>query len=396
MSVFNPISAAFVILLAVPVMVGSLMRFTREGVHRALWSLCDSLIFLFTFFLAIYLTRRVFFEHTDGLPKQIYDLIPPNVQTMLYGQDVFIYMVFVPIIMVVFSSFIRLFHELLNQVVLAPSADLLYSFLASGGQLLRGIIGALISIPKAAIMVFVAGMALNFFVYYYPSPVLSGWMNESGIYQKLYKEALCPVLNSNLAKTIPVIVNDSLARTIEWVIPGGSTATNPLPPESKKGVIIKYFNGVTLDEAVQSNQEIDETAKMLAGYEQNSTRKAYLLYRWVARNIKYDYDKAAALSSGNEKMSSGSIVAFNTRKGICFDYSCLYISMCRAAGLKVRLVTGVAYSGTAWGDHAWNQVYSPDEGRWINVDTTFGSNGYYFDKPDFIADHRYPEIQGEW
>ncbi|HBQ86719.1 MAG TPA: transglutaminase, partial [Syntrophomonas sp.] len=87
---------------------------------------------------------------------------------------------------------------------------------------------------------------------------------------------------------------------------------------------------------------------------------------------------------------------FNTRKGICFDYSCLYISMCRAAGLKVRLITGVAYSGTAWGDHAWNQVYSTEEGRWINVDTTFGSNGYYFDKPDFIADHRYPVVQGEW
>lgn len=392
----NPITAALIIIVAVPIITGAFMQFTREGVHRSLWSLCDSLMFLCGLFLSIYLTRKVFFEHPDGFFKQIYDLIPLNLQTMLYGQDVLIYMVFVPVLLLVFSSLMRLFHDTFNRLCLAPLADILYSCLASVGQFIRGIIGALTQVPRAAFILFLAGMALNFFVYYYPSPALSNWMNESGVYQKLYKEALCPVLNSNLAKNIPVIVNDSLARTIDRVIPFDNTPGNPVPPDSKKGIIIKYFNGVTLEEAVQSNQEIDETARALVGNEQNSTKKAYLIYRWIARNIKYDYDKASALSKGTDKISSGSIVAFNTRKGICFDYSCLYISMCRAVGLKVRLITGVAYSGTAWGDHAWNQVYSPEEGRWINVDTTFGSNGYYFDKPDFIADHRYPVVQGEW
>jgi transglutaminase-like putative cysteine protease len=71
--------------------------------------------------------------------------------------------------------------------------------------------------------------------------------------------------------------------------------------------------------------------------------------------------------------------------------------MCRAAGLKVRLVTGLAYSGVAWGDHAWNEVYSTEEDRWINVDATFGSAGVnYFDKPDFSMDHSDAEVQGEW
>ena len=55
-----------------------------------------------------------------------------------------------------------------------------------------------------------------------------------------------------------------------------------------------------------------------------------------------------------------------------------------ATGLKVRLVTGIGYSGLAWGDHAWNQVYFPAEKRWINVDATFGSTGAnYFDKGRF-------------
>ncbi|HBQ86721.1 MAG TPA: transglutaminase, partial [Syntrophomonas sp.] len=61
-------------------------------------------------FLSIYVTRKVFFEHPDGFFKQIYDLIPLNLQTMLYGQDVLIYMVFVPILLLVFSALIRLFH----------------------------------------------------------------------------------------------------------------------------------------------------------------------------------------------------------------------------------------------------------------------------------------------
>ena len=116
----------------------------------------------------------------------------------------------------------------------------------------------------------------------------------------------------------------------------------------------------------------------------------------MSRNIKYEYDKAVKISRDPSGVSSGSIVAFETRKGICFDYACLYVSMCKAVGLKVRLVTGLAYNGVIWGYHAWNQVYSAEEKRWINVDPTFGAYAAYFDKTDFDEDHRYSQIQGEW
>ena len=63
----------------------------------------------------------------------------------------------------------------------------------------------------------------------------------------------------------------------------------------------------------------------------------------------------------------------------------------------MRLVTGLGYSGVSWGDHAWNQVYSVEESRWIDVDATFGNSGAdYFDKEDFNVDHKYPTVQGEW
>jgi hypothetical protein len=71
--------------------------------------------------------------------------------------------------------------------------------------------------------------------------------------------------------------------------------------------------------------------------------------------------------------------------------------MCRAVNVKVRFITGLGYSGTYWGDHAWNQVYNSAKSTWINTDTTFGSSGgNYFDNPDFNVDHKDSAVQGEW
>ena len=71
--------------------------------------------------------------------------------------------------------------------------------------------------------------------------------------------------------------------------------------------------------------------------------------------------------------------------------------MCRAVGVRVRLITGCAYSGTEWLDHSWNQVYDETNGRWVDVDPTFGRREKsYFDNLDFLDDHKDSEVQGEW
>jgi hypothetical protein len=71
-----------------------------------------------------------------------------------------------------------------------------------------------------------------------------------------------------------------------------STTENILKRLSDKVKVVEYFNGVTLDEAIKSNDEIDNTAKKTVGNEKNSIKKAYLLYKWVSQNIKYDTVKA--------------------------------------------------------------------------------------------------------
>ena len=159
---------------------------------------------------------------------------------------------------------------------------------------------------------------------------------------------------------------------------------------------IIYYNGVTLEEGIQSNEEIDNKAKEIIKFCEDDRSKAKRIYTWIGTNIQYDSEKASKALNEEELNGSGSIVAWCNGKGICFDYACLYVSMARAVGLKVRLVTGEAFDGNSHGPHAWNQVYLTDEEKWINVDTTFYISGDYFDSNLFDEDHIEEEIAGEW
>ena len=399
----NVLTVIIISVFALPLLKGASEHFSRDRIKYLLGSLINSLAFLLALLLALYLTRSIFFANRSGIFKQIYNWIPVNIRDYFFGQDVMIYIIVVPLLLILLRAFLGLFTSMFNKVWLDSVSNGIFRLFQSMGSIMRRIIGAFLQLPRAVFLVFVLGLFINFYAYYFPSPILSKWMYESETYQTLNETAIAPALNSNIAKKIPVLVNDSFGQAMDRVVPapgepGGLSSVEQQIKQLSKGNIriIKYFNGVTLDEAIKSNAQIDETARTIVGNEQNSNKKAYLLYKWISQNMAYDYDKAERISKNPTGISSGSIIAYNTRTGICFDYSCLYISMCQAVGLKVRLISGLGYSGIAWGDHAWNQVYSSEESRWINVDATFGNNGNYFDKPDFDVDHRYAEVQGEW
>lgn len=157
-----------------------------------------------------------------------------------------------------------------------------------------------------------------------------------------------------------------------------------------------YYNGVTLEEGIKSNYQIDKKAKKITSKDKTDREKAKSIYNWIGRNIKYDYNKAYVVMNKNDVKNSGAISAFNEGEGICFDYACLYVAMCRAVGLDVRIVMGDAYNGEEYISHAWNEVYLKDEGKWIKVDPTFYVAGNYFDNKNFDKDHKERSIAGEW
>ena len=160
---------------------------------------------------------------------------------------------------------------------------------------------------------------------------------------------------------------------------------------------IIYYNGVTLSQAIKSDKAIKEKAQELVKNDSTDIEKARSLYNWVGNNIQYDDAKAEEITRNNGKgVTSGAIEAFKTREGVCFDYASLYAAMAMDVGLKVRIISGEGYTGSAWGPHAWNEVYIPSEKKWISVDTTFASTGDYFATPDFNSTHRDAKVIGEW
>ena len=159
---------------------------------------------------------------------------------------------------------------------------------------------------------------------------------------------------------------------------------------------IIYYNGVTLEEGIQSNEEIDNKAKEIIKFCDDDRSKAKRIYTWIGTNIQYDLEKASKALNEEELDGSGSITAWHSGKGICFDYSCLYVAMAREAGLKVRIVTGEGFNGKEWGPHSWNEVYLPEKNQWITVDSTFGKAGNYFDSKKNSESHRDGKIVGEW
>ena len=71
--------------------------------------------------------------------------------------------------------------------------------------------------------------------------------------------------------------------------------------------------------------------------------------------------------------------AFESRKGVCQDFTHIYCSMCRIAGVAARYVCGASRGEGS--THAWAEVFVPDEiflqsngtqiqGRWFGIDPT--------------------------
>jgi transglutaminase/protease-like cytokinesis protein 3 len=167
--------------------------------------------------------------------------------------------------------------------------------------------------------------------------------------------------------------------------------------KSSKDVIILY-NGITIDEGIKSNANINNKAVQLTQKATSDRERAEILYDWIGINIKYDDNKAKKVLNSNNTgdiPESGAICAFENKSGICFDKACLYVSMSRAINLKVRFIGGQVFDGEKYTGHAWNQVYLNEENTWINIDTTFYDAGDYFDS-NLFNEHKEEDIAGEW
>jgi hypothetical protein len=376
----NIVTVLIVSMFVIPLLAGAVWPPTGGRIRRSFASLFGNLLLLASVVLSVYLTRVILSGDGNDILAGLYAIVP-ELQSAVASRSVWVYVLFISVITLAVYWVLYLLMLPIYRHAFVPIADTAASAFKSMGGFARRTVGLLWQLPRAVWLVLALSILINFYTGSFKDSVITECANNSVPYQLIQGNVIQPLLNNSVVKNIRVILNDSFKR-----------AKGESP-----GQLTKYFNGVALDEAIRSNPEIDAEARRIAGRELNDRRKAYFLYAWICKNMTYDNGKAAIIARDASGVSSGAAVAYDTRTGVCFDFSCLYVAMCRAVGLQVRFVTGLGYTGTDWGDHAWNQVYDPKDDVWVNVDTTFGNSGIdYFDRPGFDLDHADAVVQGEW
>ncbi len=107
---------------------------------------------------------------------------------------------------------------------------------------------------------------------------------------------------------------------------------------------------------------------------------------WIARKIfKYVIDHMEYELAGGWNIAPAVLERGN---GSCSEYSFVYISMCRAAGLPARYAGSIVIRGddASYDEvfHRWCEVYIPNFG-WIPVDPSGGDNEYPADQAKYFG-----------
>ncbi len=379
----NIISLILVISFIYPIFSGLLKRFSSVELKKNITSTEADIGIIVALITGLFFLKRIFIQHDFGIYRKIYEALPASLIRNLEGKPYLLYIIVLPIMALLFYEIIKSIFYLLNIAIIFPVLDGLEKSIKDKSNCLTRFLSAAFQIPKSICYIIVLALLFNVLAFMNINTRFNDYLSNSNIYNYICKDIIVPIANSKVAREIPNIINNSMKIEVR---------------EASKNIAgidtIVYYNGITLEEGIRSNSTIDNFAKKLVSKAKDDNEKAKILYEWIGRNIEYDDEKAKRILNNDFGVKSGAIAAFTERKGICFDYSCLYIAMCRAVDLDVRLITGEGFNGISWVSHAWNQVYVNNQ--WINVDTTFYKGGNYYNSSRFNMDHRNASLEAEW
>lgn len=259
---------------------------------------------------------------------------------------------------------------ILNRTVL-PLLDRWFAGLADSGVGRSGtsawtsmpagaLIGALTGAGRA--LLFIAGVLI--YTSLFPDSPVAAYASQSSLYQRGAKSVIEPITGEVLSK-LPVF-------------------TGSVQEEFNQILRRKYE---VLDAHVPD--DIAAAAREITAKKTSDEEKAKALYQWVGTRVKYDWDKVRLYEEKRIWKEQSPEDTFRTRTGVCIDYSRLYAVMARTVGLDVKVVTGLGSDGRGGlGSHAWNEVYLPETGGWVPLDSTWASSGgNWFNPADFYDTH---------
>lgn len=381
----NLITIFLIGLFLLPMIAGLFFPLDNARIYNSFSASIGVVFIIVSAALSVYLVELLFSKNGKNVLSNLF-INAPALYNSIINQDALAYILFFIISLFVISYLLQLLFVPLSKKLLEPLADRIASGVRSLNRGLKRATGALWQLPKSVLLVMLFSFLFSFYSSLSNNSALDNYIKSSEVYRLIERNAVEPIVTSETARKIPALIDNTVNKALEC-----------LSPEGRKLLIKVYINGVTVDDAIKSSADIDNKAIELAGAENDDKKVAQILYDWIVLNISYDHKKAEAIENDPFAAPSGAVAAFDLKTGVCFDKACLYVSMCRAVGVRVRLVTGLAYNGLDWQDHSWNQIYYDKEDRWVNVDTTFGKkDDKYFDRIGFESDHMDPEIQGAW
>ncbi len=121
-----------------------------------------------------------------------------------------------------------------------------------------------------------------------------------------------------------------------------------------------------------NSRQIRSVIDTVIGEETIPIKIAEKLYNYVANRMVYDEGR---LTGGENRYSYASEI-LQSGKGVCTDYSILYTTLCRAAGIPAKFVQGIPVfsiltegGGSLPYGHAWVEIKLPVYG-WVPIDIT--------------------------
>lgn len=385
----NIVSLVLGIAFIYPILMGFIFKLKSKSMIVTIKGVLTSIAMVCSIILTAAVVKDVFALDKYGLVDYISSKISPSFAFLITKSKLFNGIILLVTFLLIYQLF-KAIIEFICRIVLYPASDAIDASIRNTGRGTKAVLGGLFQIPRAICYVIILAALLSYASIFLKNENLDSKLNSSDIYIYINKKIISTVTNSDLAKSFPNILEDSFK-----VVDEKNNVVKDVNGYLQ-GVI--FYNGVTLDEGIKSNEVIDNTALNITSKYDNDYEKARAIYEWIGTAIVYDDDKAIEVMNNPipRGITSGAINTFNTGKGVCFDYACLYVAMCRANNIPVRLVVGEGYNGMSWVSHSWNEVYIEDMNKWVNVDPTFCNTGNYFDNDTFNSEHRGRKIAGEW
>lgn len=385
----NAISLGIILAFILPIIIGVLFKVRSRSMMDTLKSVLTSIALICALFITVIFVKEAVIKDSFGIMSYISNNISSSIVLLLTKTKLFLGLVYLIVFLIIYNIF-KLIIEILNKLILYPVSKSLDEGIRNCGKGVRALLGGIFQLPKAICYVIILTALLTYANLFISNSSLRNTLSESRIYTYINNKVITPIIQSDAAKSFPNIIEDSFK-----IVDAENHLVNS-DENYVKGLV--FYNGVTLDEGVKSNEIIDETAREIASSYNGNYEKGRAIYEWIGENITYDDNKAVEVMQNQfpKNVVSGAISTFNSRSGVCFDYACLYVAMCRANEIPVRLIVGEGYNGITWVSHSWNEIYINEEEGWVPVDSTFYTAGNYFDNSGFNAEHRKRQIAGEW